>query len=303
MLQVDWILRDDYCEPMRGMQVAVEMWGAVNDLDAMIGPGCSVVCQPLALLAAAWKIPIISWGASSPDLSDKNIYPTFFRLEAPFSARAPVFDSIADMFGWKKIGILVTIMDVYRLTAIAVKEEMERQGKEVFMSVVDTTMRGSDVDPASLSELRAVLATMKKQVRIFIMMALPPDFRNMLIMAMDEGMLNGEYVFMCNEFSVEIVEQKYRPDVDPIIYKGILAIGVSRPSGREWDEYRQDVIDAFQDPRFDGFPHLSADADIDEVDVYAGKQHFDHQPKNSYKPPLTVELSRGSYSQHTVGYK
>ena len=33
----------------------------------------------------------------------------------------------------------------------------------------------------------------------------------------------------------------------------------------------EEVIDAFQDPRFDGLIHPAADAELDEVNVYAGK--------------------------------
>ena len=48
--KVDWIMRDDHCEQLRGMQMLVEMWGESDkSLDVIVGPGCSVVCQPLAL--------------------------------------------------------------------------------------------------------------------------------------------------------------------------------------------------------------------------------------------------------------
>ena len=77
---VEWIFGDDYCEPRRGMQVAVGMWTTVR-LHGIIGSGCSVVCQPVSLLAASWSVPVISWQCASMLLSDKVTYPTFTRVE------------------------------------------------------------------------------------------------------------------------------------------------------------------------------------------------------------------------------
>jgi hypothetical protein len=58
--------------------------------------------------------------------------------------------------------------------------------------------------------------------------------------------------------------------MDEFIYEGLMAIGPSWPSGVEWDEFRHDVIDTLQDPRFEHLPHLPPDANIDQVHEYAG---------------------------------
>ena len=81
--EIEWIWRDSYCEPRRGMAMAIDMWASVDHLDGIIGDMCSVVCQPVSLLAAAWNIPVVSPTCSSPTLSDKSTYPTFSRLEGP----------------------------------------------------------------------------------------------------------------------------------------------------------------------------------------------------------------------------
>ena len=57
---IEWIMEDSWCEGKRGMQMAVEIWDRVSDLDVVIGPGCSVACEPVALLCASWNIPVIS---------------------------------------------------------------------------------------------------------------------------------------------------------------------------------------------------------------------------------------------------
>lgn len=269
---IEWLFRDDWCEPGQGVQMAVEMWAQSDDLDAIIGPGCSSVCQPMSLLAAAWGIPIISWGCSSSLLSDKEINPTFSRLEGTWLARVPVYDSLTDIFGWHKIVTIITPVDVFRLTSVAIMNEMIKNGKNVNLRIVKSTVKGNTIDHESLQSLREVLAGLKKEFHIFIIMMYAADLRNLLIAAMDEGMLNGHYVFVTNEFSIEIgLEQAYRPEADPIIFNGLMAMGVHQPSGEDYDTFRQDVIDVFQDPRFDHLPHIGNDAQLDDVHVYAGK--------------------------------
>ncbi len=269
---IDWVFRDDYCEPQHGMHMAVDLWASVNDLDAIIGPGCSVVCQPVSLLAAAWKIPVISWVCTSGSLSDKSIYPTFTRVEATWLGLAPCYNALADMFGWSKVGLITTSEDVFRTTSEAIKEKMEQNGKEVIFQVVQTTVSGDTINKESLEALRKIIGSMKHQVRVFFLMSYPSDMRNMLIMAMDEGMMNSHYAFVTNEFGIVVgAEYNYRPEVDSVIYDGLISIGVWRPSGPVYDQFRQDVIDAFQEPMFDHLPHPGPNAHVDEVDVYAGK--------------------------------
>ena len=41
---------------------------------------CSVVVRTAGLLAAAWNYPIMGFGTSAQDISDKSIYPTFSRV-------------------------------------------------------------------------------------------------------------------------------------------------------------------------------------------------------------------------------
>ncbi len=70
------------------MQIAVEMWDSTSgSLDAIIGGGCSVVCEPLSLLAASWNVATVSYGCESNYLSDKSVYPTFTRTVGPATGR------------------------------------------------------------------------------------------------------------------------------------------------------------------------------------------------------------------------
>ena len=48
----------------------------------------------------------ISWGAGSPELSDKSKYPRFFRVTAPATRLNVARIELARLFNWKKLGII-----------------------------------------------------------------------------------------------------------------------------------------------------------------------------------------------------
>ena len=79
------------------------------------------MCQPVSLLAAAWDVPVVSFSCASSLLSDKSVYPTFSRVVAPWAALAPMFDNLADQFGWSRVGmrsLLIVSIDDERYVAL-----------------------------------------------------------------------------------------------------------------------------------------------------------------------------------------
>ncbi len=265
---IQWIWRDSYCQPKRGMQVAVDMWHHfLGGLDAIIGDGCSSVCQPQSLLAAAWRIPVISWGCTSGSLSNKAVYPTFTRVDTVWTSFAPAYNSLADTFGWKIIALLTIPNDLYRQTASAIKTEMERHGKHVLMQVFDDTMRGDKVDKHSMTTLRQTLIYLKSQTRVIIMMATPEELRNILVIALEEGMLNGEFAFCGTDYHglIDIIPV-YRPNVsNDVIIGGLLAMIMKEIILPQ--EFYSRVVTAFADPQFEGFDVAE---DVEGVHMYAG---------------------------------
>ena len=229
-----WVLRDSQCAPQKGMEMAVDVWSSVPDLDVMIGPACSVVCTPVSLLAAAWNIPVVSYGCASSSLSDTDQYPTFSRTEGTWMGRAPAFNALVDVFGWKKIGIISTFEDLYRLSSIEMMRVMQQHNKEVKLTIIDSSVKGDVIDEEKWQILQNVVADMKQQVYILIIMTYPQDLRNILIAALDRGMMNRDYVFITNEYILSEMDSKhtFRPEADAVIWDAVIAMGVHTPSGK-----------------------------------------------------------------------
>ncbi len=266
-----WEMRDTYCEPRRGMQMAMDLWFS-EDIDVFIGPACSVVCEPVSLLSAAWGIPVISWACSGMSLSDKHAHPTFSRAAGSSLDRIPPIASVPGRFGWNRTCIITTPQLIFKSLAEELFKEIQQQGQYVVLQTVESAVRGTDIIADKVQNLKNLFTSFINKFSFIVLLTYPIDMRIMLISAYDVGLLNGDYAFLTLEYTLTIMDtpQTYRPDVDDIIYDGLLALGPSWPSGGAWDNFRQDVIDMLQDSRFDYLPHIPAEASVDDVDNYAG---------------------------------
>ncbi len=270
--EIEWIKGDSYCEPQQGMAVAVDIWASVEDLDGIIGDGCSAVCQPQALFAAALNIPVVAWWCSSSMLSDKTTYPTFTRVKGPWTHLGPLYNALADLFGWSRLAIIFTSEDLYALTAEATKIELEKGNKEVIMRLIDNTNRGETNDEKSMQDLRSTLIMLKSSTRVIIILCYPVEINNILHLAAEEKMMNGEYIFLTLLVDVMLNSYcPYRADLGTFRCQGLLGIMFTPASGPEYDNFLEDIISEFQDPVFDDMPHLPASASIGEVHPSAGE--------------------------------
>ena len=69
---------DSSCEPENGLRGMV----GFKNVDLFIGPACSVVTEPAALLAKIWNKPIITYAASSNKFINKGVYSTLGTITA-----------------------------------------------------------------------------------------------------------------------------------------------------------------------------------------------------------------------------
>ncbi len=270
--ELRWVWRNTKCKPRPGITETIDLWNSVEDLDVIIGDGCSVVCRPVGLLAAAWHIPMVSWACADAALSNKVTFPTFTRISGTWPALAPMFDRIADEFGWNRIGIVTTEEDLMKLTAEAVKKEMENNGKIVYYHLIESTVDGENINEENLADGTEIIRQLKYEVHIIYIFSHGADFRNLLIAAFDEDMLNGEYAFVGIEISLITGRHfKYRPETNPYTYNGIINTKIRKSSSPEYVTFARRVIEEFSNPAFDGVPHLPLSASTDEVDGHAGR--------------------------------
>ena len=162
---LDYEWRDTHCSAYHGLTGAMDLWSNSSDLDVFIGGGCSVVCEPVALVSAVWNLPHISWGCNSADLSDKHKYPTFTRTVGPWVSLAPVVGVLLDTFGWNRAAIIATTENIMQLTANAFRDELHKKGKKVYRHDVKTVMVEEAVDNERVVILRDHVQVVKTTAR------------------------------------------------------------------------------------------------------------------------------------------
>ena len=74
-----------------------------SPLIGVIGPFSSDVSVAVAPLLRVFEIPQISYGSTSVDLSNKEVYPTFFRTVPPDSFQAEAIVDILKHFNWSYV--------------------------------------------------------------------------------------------------------------------------------------------------------------------------------------------------------
>ena len=108
-----FLWNDSMCLAAEGLNQAVEF--RISGVDAIIGDGCDIICEPAAILAASWNLPMVSWGCESSKLSEKSMYQTFARTVGSFSKMGDLFLSVFRYFKWKSIGILASTESIWQL--------------------------------------------------------------------------------------------------------------------------------------------------------------------------------------------
>ncbi len=270
---IEWYMKDSWCEANHGFKVAVEIWDEVDDLDAIIGPGCSVACQYVGLLAAAWKIPMVSPSCASEFLSDKDVFPTFTRSTGSGThSYGPVFAKLCEIFDWHHIAIVSSSDPSYAPTADYLKAYFDKTGKTTTLRVLESVFINDEIDDSKFERQKEVVNELRSIAHTMILFLYPRDARAFLITAYEYGMLNsGKYAFLTSEM-VSMIDYKenYHPELDDIIYTGVITVDVAKNSGAEYDTFAREVIESFQHPAFDGYEHLSLNSSVDEVGAYAG---------------------------------
>lgn len=106
---------DTVCSESGGVAAAVNLMR--ENVSAFIGPACSKSCEHAGFVAAAYNIPMVSYGCSTTTLSNTKLYPNFFRTK-PFargskSSTSLALASIMRSFNWNYVCLAEDIDSVF----------------------------------------------------------------------------------------------------------------------------------------------------------------------------------------------
>nr|CAB3247966.1 gamma-aminobutyric acid type B receptor subunit 1 [Phallusia mammillata] len=146
--------------------------------------GCSSVSTPIAESAYLWRLNVIAYGASSPALSNRSRFPTFFRTHPSANLHNPIRIRLFQQFGWRRIAIISEEAEVFSTTAEDLRQRISDEGMDL---VIHQTFYD---DPGV-----AVRNLKKVDVRIIVGLFYEGMARKVMCQAFKNGIYGQKYVW------------------------------------------------------------------------------------------------------------
>ncbi|CAL4133132.1 unnamed protein product, partial [Meganyctiphanes norvegica] len=127
-LSLAW--NDSLCEPGLGAAVLYDMiYNPPPKLMLLVG--CSTVSTTIGEVAKNWDLVVLSYGSSSPALSDRKRFSTFFRTHPSATVHNPIRVKLFQKFGWSRIAILQQTEEVFISTTKDLEKHCKDQNIEI----------------------------------------------------------------------------------------------------------------------------------------------------------------------------
>ncbi|XP_038057320.1 gamma-aminobutyric acid type B receptor subunit 1-like [Patiria miniata] len=110
-LAMNW--NDSFCNAGIATQALFEHINSGTKYHMLLGAGCSSVAQTISLAADLWNIIQISYSASSPALSVRSQYKTFFRTNAADSQFNNARLAMIKRYNWTRVATLHENQEVF----------------------------------------------------------------------------------------------------------------------------------------------------------------------------------------------
>ncbi|KAL4230676.1 hypothetical protein ACF0H5_011052 [Mactra antiquata] len=178
---------DTKCDPGVGMDALYDFIYRQPQITMVIGSACSEVTKTLAEIVPYWNLILVSFASTSPALSEREKYRTFFRLApADSSQNIPRAMFISD-FGWDTVAILYEIDGDFSLAVDEMGSTFEQNNITIQIS---TSFRRYDDIAANLLSIK------EHDARIIIGGYSEKAARNVLCQAYNQGMYGPRYVWI-----------------------------------------------------------------------------------------------------------
>ncbi|XP_020901343.1 atrial natriuretic peptide receptor 1 isoform X2 [Exaiptasia diaphana] len=191
---ISFIWNDTECDELKTLRALA--YQINHGVQAFIGPGCS--CATAARSAAAFNLSMISYMCSSPEVSDKKLYPTFARTFAIDTKLTPSLLSLLNYFKWKRVAIIYENVTKWIEMKDTIVKRLEE--KQITIALQEMMSPSAVFRPQNHSTMyRNILKKIKSEARIVIFVTEFTLAREGMLYALDHGMINGDYVFIMLE--------------------------------------------------------------------------------------------------------
>ncbi|OWK49867.1 Gamma-aminobutyric acid type B receptor subunit 1 [Lonchura striata] len=121
---------DSKCDPGQATKLLYELLYNLP-FKIILMPGCSSVSIFFFFFARIWNVTVLSYGSSSPALSNRRRFPTFFRTHPSATLHNPTRVQLFKKWGWTKIATIQQTEEVFTSTL----DDLDRRVKEAGLEI------------------------------------------------------------------------------------------------------------------------------------------------------------------------
>lgn len=141
---------------------------------AIIGDPISLLSIAMAAILGVYRYPQVSYAASVGSLSNRFLYPSFFRTVPSDDKQAKALAKLVAFMGWKWVGLLSLNNDYGILGSQILKEELQRLG--VCIAYHETFGQGT-----SLAKLQAIAnLIVQSSAKVIILFSRDPQINQLM---------------------------------------------------------------------------------------------------------------------------
>ncbi|XP_058261154.1 gamma-aminobutyric acid type B receptor subunit 1 isoform X1 [Hemibagrus wyckioides] len=128
--ELELIYYDSRCDPGEATKLLYDLL-YTEPIKIVLMPGCSSVSTLVAEAARMWNLIVLSYGSSSPALSNRQRFPTFFRTHPSATLHNPTRVQLFQKWKWTKIATIQQTTEVFTSTLDDLEQRVKEAGIEI----------------------------------------------------------------------------------------------------------------------------------------------------------------------------
>ncbi|XP_061771538.1 gamma-aminobutyric acid type B receptor subunit 1-like isoform X2 [Nerophis ophidion] len=178
-----WGVASAQCDPGEATKLLYDLL-YTEPIKIVLMPGCSGVSTLVAEAARMWNLIVLSYGSSSPALSNRQRFPTFFRTHPSATLHNPTRVQLFQKWKWTRIATIQQTTEVFTSTLDDLEQRVKEAGIEISVRTSFLT------DPAV-----AVKNLKRQDARIIVGLFYETEARKVFCEVFKEKLYGKKYVW------------------------------------------------------------------------------------------------------------
>ncbi|VDI77951.1 gamma-aminobutyric acid type B receptor [Mytilus galloprovincialis] len=133
--KIELLVNDSKCDPGVATDALLDLIYRKPQILMVMGGACSEVTETLAELSPYWNLILVSYASTSPALSEREKYKTFFRLASTDSSNNPARELFIQHFRWDTVATIYENKEMFYLAIDGLAKILEENKITIKRSV------------------------------------------------------------------------------------------------------------------------------------------------------------------------